>query len=153
MRSDILNSSSNVQGDLNLGNGYKFDSFTSVVTLTAGSVSVSDEAVISCPTGFLPLMCEIVVDTAVTAAVNITDIGPVANPDGFIDGITVAANSTGNKGIFSCNGVGGIGGLSAGSKGTETADEVRVTLSGNATGTAPADNGQVTLKFFGFAPE
>ena len=98
-------------------------------------------------------MCEIVVDTAVTAAVNITDIGPVANPDGFIDGITVAANSTGNKGIFSCNGVGGVGGVSAGSKGTETADEVRVTLSGNATGTAPADNGQVTLKFFGFAPE
>tara|TARA_A100001391_G_C4855508_1_gene220975 strand:- start:29 stop:487 length:459 start_codon:yes stop_codon:yes gene_type:complete len=152
MRSDILNKNSNAKGDLLIGDGLKFDSFTAVVTLTAGAVSVSDQASINCPTGFMPMFCEIIVDTAVTAAVNIQDIGPVANPDGFIDGIAVAANSTGNKGVFACNGAGGIGGL-AGSKGTETADEIRVTLSGNATGTAPADNGKVTLKFFGVAPE
>ena len=153
MRSSSLNSNSSEYGGMNLSNGYKFDSFVAEVTLTAGSVSVSDQATITAPTGFLAMFCEIVVDTAVTASVDIQDIGPVANPDGWLDGIAVAANSTGNKGIFSCNGVGGVSGVSAGSKGTETADEVRVTLSGNATGTAPADNGKVTLTFWGIAPE
>ena len=150
MRADVLNSNSGNHGDLTIVPGVKLESFEAEVTLTAGAVAVSDQAVITCPTGFIALGVQVEDIKAVTAAVSLQDVGPVADPDGFLDGVSgINLNSTGNKGTFMCNGIASWNGAVGSPNTAETADEIRVTLSGNATGTAPADNGLVKLTFFG----
>ena len=60
--------------------------------------------------------------------VNLVDIGDDGNTDSYTDGIAVAINATGFKGVFGCNGVRGITGLTGA---TATADEVEVVVSGD----------------------
>ena len=78
---------------------------------------------------------------------NLVDIGTDADTDGFVDGISVAINSTGFKGFFPCNGVLGMSGGTT-TAATETADEVEVVISGTA-----GAGGVVALKFFGIASD
>ena len=47
----------------------------------------------------------IAVTSAAANNVNLVDIGTDADTDGFVDGISVAINSTGFKGFFLLNGV------------------------------------------------
>ena len=49
---------------------------------------------------FIPMACVVTVTSAAANAVNLVDVGTDADTDGFIDGITVAINSTGFKGFF-----------------------------------------------------
>ena len=73
----------------------------------------------------------ITVTSAAANNVNLVDIGTDADTDGFVDGISVAINSTGFKGFFPCNGVLGMSGGTT-TAATETADEVEVVISGTA---------------------
>ena len=86
------------------------------------------------------------ITTAATNSVTLNDIGTDADPDGFVDGISPAVNSTGFKGFFPCNGVLGMsGGTTTAS--TETADEVEAVVSGD-----PGASGvTMVLKFIGIA--
>ena len=98
------------------------------------------------PSNFIPMGVMIAVTTASTNAVNLQDIGTDADTDGFVDGITVATNSTGFKGFFPCNGVLGMSGGTT-TAATATADEVEVVLSGDP-GAAGAT---IVMKFIGVA--
>jgi hypothetical protein len=79
------------------------------------------------------MYCAVTVTTASTNAVNLLDIGDDADTDSFIDGISVACNTTGYKGMFGCNGVRGNTGLTGA---MTTPDEIEVVISADpgATG-------------------
>ena len=81
------------------------------------------------PANFAPLAIGVNVTTAAANAVNLQDIGDDADTDSYLDGATIAVNSTGFKGIFGCNGVRGLGTGTSGATGT--ADEVEVVVSGD----------------------
>ena len=80
------------------------------------------------PANFIPMCVALNVTTAATNNVNLVDIGDDGNTDSYTDGIAVAINATGFKGVFGCNGVRGITGLTGA---TATADEVEVVVSGD----------------------
>lgn len=118
--------------------------YTATVTVANGASSGTESA-IGIPSNFIPMAVTIAVTGAASNSVTIVDIGTDADPDGFVDGISAAANSTGFKGYFPCNGVLGMSGGTT-TAATETADEVEVVLSGD-----PGADTTVVLKFMGIS--
>ena len=134
------------RGGALLLNSIATDSFTvqtyqATVTVASGNTS-GNEASIGMPDNFLPIAVMVTVDTAATNAVNLQDIGVQADTDDYVDGISVAVNSTGFKGIFGCNGLRGISGTDGA---LTTSDEVAMVVSGD-----PGASGvTATLTFIG----
>ena len=122
----------------------KLSTYSTSITIAA-SGTAHKETSIAIPSNFIPMGVAITMTGATANAINLVDIGTDADPDGFVDGITVAMNSTGFKGFFPCNGVLGMsGGTTTAS--TATADEVEVVISGTA-----GAGGVLALKFFGLS--
>jgi hypothetical protein len=127
-------------------NSIATDSFTvqtyqATVTVANGATS-GNEASIGMPDNFLPIAVMVTIDTAATNAVNLVDIGVQGDTDDFVDGISVAVNSTGFKGIFGCNGLRGISGTDGA---LTTADEVAMVVNSD-----PGASGvTATLTFIG----
>jgi hypothetical protein len=134
------------RGGALLLNSIATDSFTvqtyqATVTVASGATN-GNEASIGMPDNFLPIAVMVTVDTAATNAVNLQDIGVQADTDDYVDGISVAVNSTGFKGIFGCNGLRGISGTDGA---LTTSDEVAMVVSGD-----PGASGvTATLTFVG----
>ena len=134
------------RGGALLLNSIATDSFTvqtyqATVTIASGATS-GNEASIGMPDNFLPIAVMVTVDVAATNAVNLQDIGVQADTDDYVDGISVAVNSTGFKGIFGCNGLRGISGTDGA---LTTSDEVAMVVSGD-----PGASGvTATLTFIG----
>ncbi len=101
--------------------------YQATITVADGATT-GKEASIGMPANFIPMCAMINVTTASTNNVNIQDIGDDGDTDSYVDGLAIAVNSTGLKGVFGCNGVRGITGLTGA---TSTADEVEVVLSGD----------------------
>ena len=118
---------------------------TSIAIAATGTAH--KETSIAIPSNFIPMGVAITMTGATANAINLVDIGTDADTDGFVDGITVAMNSTGFKGFFPCNGVLGMSG-GATTASTETADEVEVVISGTA-----GAGGVLALKFFGLSSD
>ena len=118
--------------------------YTATVTVANGATT-GKESAIGIPSNFIPMAVMVAVTGAASNNVNLVDIGTDADPDGFVDGITVAVNSTGFKGFFPCNGVLGMSGGTT-TAATEIADEVEVVLSGD-----PGADTTVVLKFMGIS--
>ena len=116
--------------------GFKLSTYTTSITVANGATT-GKEASIGMPANFLPMAVSVTVTTASTNAVNLNDVGDDADTDSYVDGASVALNTTGYKGILGCNGVRAMGPGSTTSTGaTTTADEVEVVISGDpgATG-------------------
>jgi hypothetical protein len=134
------------RGGALLLNSIATDSFTvqtyqATVTIASGATS-GNEASIGMPDNFLPIAVMVTVDTAATNAVNLQDIGVQADTDDYVDGISVAVNSTGFKGIFGCNGLRGISGTDGA---LTTSDEVAAVVNSD-----PGASGvTMTLTFIG----
>ena len=134
------------RGGALLLNSIATDSFTvqtyqATVTVASGATN-GNETSIGMPDNFLPIAVMVTIDTAATNAVNLQDIGVQADTDDYVDGISVAVNSTGFKGIFGCNGLRGISGTDGA---LTTADEVAMVVSGD-----PGASGvTATLTFVG----
>jgi enolase len=127
-----------------LTNEMTFSQYTATVTVANGDTT-GKEAAVGIPSNFIPMGVMVAVTTAAANAVNLVDIGTDADTDGYVDGITVAVNSTGFKGFFPCNGVLGMsGGTTTAS--TATADEVELVVSGD-----PGGDTVIVLKFIGIA--
>ena len=118
--------------------------YETTITVANGDTT-GKEAAIGIPSNFIPMGVTIAVTTAAANAVNLQDIGTDADTDGFVDGISVAVNSTGFKGFFPCNGVLGMSGGTT-TAATETADEVELVVSGD-----PGGDTVIVLKFFGIS--
>ena len=129
-----------------LTNEMTLSTYTATITVAASGTS-HKEASIGIPANFIPMGCAITVTSAAANNVNLVDIGTDADTDGFIDGISIAINSTGFKGFFPCNGVLGMSGGST-TVSTETPDEVEVVISGTA-----GAGGVLSLKFFGISSD
>ena len=118
--------------------------YTATVTVANGATT-GKESSIGIPSNFIPMGVMITVTGAASNAVNLQDIGTDADPDGFVDGISEAVNSTGFKGFFPCNGVLGMSGGTT-TAATETADEVEIVVSGD-----PGADTTVVMKFIGIS--
>ena len=118
---------------------------TSITVASSGTSH--KESSIGIPSNFIPMGVAITVTSAAANNVNLVDIGTDDDTDGFVDGISVAINSTGFKGFFPCNGVLGMSG-GATTAATETADEVELVISGTA-----GAGGVIALKFFGISSD
>ena len=118
--------------------------YTATVTVANGATT-GKESAIGIPSNFIPMAVMVACTGAASNSVNLVDIGTDADPDGFVDGITAAVDSTGFKGFFPCNGVLGMSGGTT-TAATETADEVEVVLSGD-----PGADTTVVLKFMGIS--
>ena len=126
-------------------NEMTFSQYTATVTIASGATA-GKESSIGIPSNFIPMGVTVAVTTAATNSVTLNDIGTDADPDGFVDGISPAVNSTGFKGFFPCNGVLGMSG-GATTASTETADEVEAVVSGD-----PGASGvTMVLKFIGIS--
>ena len=129
-----------------LTNEMTLSTYTATITIAATGTS-HKEASIGIPSNFIPMGVAITVTSAAANNVNLQDIGTDDDPDGFVDGISVAINSTGFKGFFPCNGVLGMSG-GATTAATETADEVEVVNSNTA-----GAGGVLSLTFFGISSD
>ena len=125
-------------------NTMSMETYVATVTVADGATT-GKESAIGIPSNFIPMGVMIAVTGAASNAVNVQDIGTDADTDGFVDGISAAANSTGFKGFFPCNGVLGMSG-GATTAATSTADEVEIVLSGD-----PGADTTVVMKFFGLS--
>lgn len=117
-------------------NSFTLQTYVATVTVANGATT-GKEAAIGMPANFIPMAVAVNVTVASTNAVNLNDIGDDADTDSYVDGATIALNTTGFKGVFGCNGVRGMGPGSTTSTGaTTTADEVEVVISADpgATG-------------------
>ena len=85
-------------------NEMTFSQYTATVTIASGATA-GKESSIGIPSNFIPMGVTVAVTTAATNSVTLNDIGTDADPDGFVDGISPAVNSTGFKGFFPCNGL------------------------------------------------
>ena len=128
-----------------LTNEMTFSQYTATVTIASGATA-GKESSIGIPSNFIPMGVTVAVTTAATNSVTLNDIGTDADPDGFVDGISPAVNSTGFKGFFPCNGVLGMSG-GATTASTETADEVEAVVSGDPGATGVT----MVLKFIGIS--
>ena len=126
-------------------NEMTFSQYTATVTIASGATA-GKESSIGIPSTFIPMGVTVAVTTAATNSVTLNDIGTDADPDGFVDGISPAVNSTGFKGFFPCNGVLGMSG-GATTASTETADEVEAVVSGDPGATGVT----MVLKFIGIS--
>ena len=123
--------------------------FTATITVANGDTT-GKETSIQIPTNFIPLGIGVVVTVASANAVNLVDIGTDADTDGYVDGASLATNSTGWKGFLGCNGALGMSGFSPGIAGL-AGDEVEIVLSGDpghGAGGSPAVT-TIVLKVFG----
>ena len=123
--------------------------FTATITVANGDTT-GKESSIQIPTNFIPLGIGVVVTVASSNAVNLVDVGTDADPDGYVDGASLATNSTGWKGFLGCNGALGMSGFSPGIAGL-AGDEVEIVLSGDpghGAGGSPAVT-TIVLKVFG----
>lgn len=118
--------------------------YEATITVANGATT-GKEAAIGIPANFIPMGVTIAVTTASVNNVNLQDIGTDADTDGYVDGITVALNSTGFKGFFGCNGVLGMSGFTTGTSGL-VGDEVELVVSGD-----PGGDTVIVLKFFGIS--
>ena len=125
-------------------NTMAMETYVATVTVADGATT-GKESAIGIPSNFIPMGVMIAVTGAASNAVNVQDIGTDADTDGFVDGISAAANSGGFKGFFPCNGVLGMSG-GATTAATATADEVEIVLSGD-----PGADTTVVMKFFGLS--
>ena len=74
--------------------------------VTVGAAATSGKSAgLVVPAGFICHYVHVVVTTASTNAINLQDIGTDADPNGFIDGLSVAVNSAGDKGTAVANGI------------------------------------------------
>ena len=118
--------------------------YTATVTVNNGDTT-GKESSIGIPSNFIPMAVMIAVTTAAANAVNLVDIGTDTDTDGFVDGISVAVNSTGFKGFFPCNGVLGMsGGTTTAS--TATAEATEIVVSGD-----PGGDTVIVMKFIGIS--
>jgi hypothetical protein len=129
-----------------LTNEMTLSTYTAEITIAASGTE-HKESSIGIPSNFIPMGVAITVTGATANNINLVDIGTDADTDGFVDGISIAINSTGFKGFFPCNGVLGMSG-GATTASTETADEVEVVISGTA-----GAGGVLSLKFFGISSD
>ena len=124
--------SSNTAGSVELKaastNTMTLQTYQATITVANGATT-GKEGSIGMPANFAPLAIGVNVTTAAANAVNLQDVGDDADTDSYLDGASIAVNSTGFKGIFGCNGVRGIGTGTTGATGT--ADEVEVVVSGD----------------------
>ena len=67
--------------------------FTATITVANGATT-GKETSIQIPTNFIPLGIGVVVTTAAVNAVNLVDIGTDADTDGYVDGASLALNTT-----------------------------------------------------------
>jgi hypothetical protein len=124
--------------------GMTLSTYTATITVANGATT-GKEASIGMPANFVPIAATIVVTTASTNAVNLQDIGTDADTDGYVDGVTVAVNSTGFKGFFVCNGALSLAGLTT-TAASATPDEVELVVSGD-----PGSDTVIVVKFFGIS--
>ena len=129
-----------------LTNEMTLSTYSTSITIAASGTE-HKESSIGIPSNFIPMGVAVTVTSAAANAVNLVDIGTDADTDGFVDGISVAINSTGFKGFFPCIGVLGMAG-GATTAATATADEVEVVISGTA-----GAGGVIALKFFGISSD
>ena len=125
-------------------NTMSMETYVATVTVADGATT-GKESAIGIPSNFIPMGVMIAVTGAASNSVTLNDIGTDADTDGFVDGISAAANSTGFKGFFPCNGALGMSG-GATTAATATADEVEIVLSGD-----PGADTTVVMKFFGLS--
>ena len=127
-----------------LTNEMTLSTYSTSITIAASGTD-HKESSIGIPSNFIPMGVAITVTSAAANNVNLVDIGTDADTDGFVDGISVAINSTGFKGFFPCNGVLGMSG-GATTAATATADEVEVVVSGD-----PGADTTIVMKFIGIS--
>lgn len=125
-------------------NTMSMETYVATVTVADGATT-GKESAIGIPSNFIPMGVMIAVTAAASNSVTLNDIGTDADTDGFVDGISAAANSVGFKGFFPCNGVLGMSGGTT-TAATATADEVEIVLSGD-----PGADTTVVMKFFGLS--
>mgnify|MGYP003137691664 CR=1 FL=1 len=129
MRSDVLNQNSlsyAVDKDMT---AYKLATYEATITVDNGATT-GKESAIAMPSHFVPIAVGVTVVTASTNSVNFQDVGSDADTDGYVDGASIAVNSTGFKGVIPCNGVLAVGNPTAGAV-IGTADEVECVISGD----------------------
>ena len=124
--------------------GMTLSTYTATITVANGGTT-GKEASIGMPANFVPIAATVVVTTAATNAVNLQDIGTDDDTDGYVDGVTVAVNSTGFKGFFVCNGALSLAGLTT-TAASATPDEVELVVSGD-----PGSDTVIVVKFFGIS--
>lgn len=125
--------------------------FTATITVANGQTT-GKESSIQIPNNFIPLAIGVVVTVASSNAVNLVDVGTDADTDGYVDGASLALNSTGWKGFLGCNGALGMSGFSPVVAGL-AGDEVELVVSGDpghGAGGAPAVT-TIVLKIFGIS--
>ena len=74
-------------------NEMTFSQYTATVTVANGATT-GKESAIGMPDNFIPMGVTIAVTTAATNAVNLVDIGTDADTDGYVDGASLATNTT-----------------------------------------------------------
>ena len=116
--------------------------FTATITVANGATT-GKETSVQIPTNFIPLGIGVIVTTAAVNNVNLVDIGTDADTDGYVDGASLALNTTGWKGFLGCNGVLGMSGFAPGVAGL-TGDEVELVVSAD-----PGGDTVIVLKILG----
>ena len=116
-------------------------------SLTVANGATTGTTTDTLPTNFIAVSAVVVVTTASSNAVNITDLGVTGDTDGYLDGINVAANAAGFKGHFACNGTDGLVALGGAAVAAAAAPAgLIVTLSGN-----PGSDTVIKVKVFGIS--
>ena len=77
-------------------NTMAMETYVATVTVADGATT-GKESAIGIPSNFIPMGVMIAITGAASNAVNVQDIGTDADTDGFVDGISAAANSVGFK--------------------------------------------------------
>ena len=119
--------------------------FEQSVTVANGATTGTSTATM--PTNFIVLSAVVVVTTASSNGVYLTDVGTAADPDAYLDGMgtVIAINSTGFKGHFVSNGAGGLVDLGAATA-AATAAPATLTLTVNSD---PGSDTVFKVKLFG----
>ena len=119
--------------------------FEQEVTVSNGATTGTSSATM--PTNFICLSAVVVVTTAATNGVYLTDVGTASDPDAYLDGMgtVIAINSTGFKGHFVSNGAGGLVDLGAATA-AATAAPATLTLTVNSD---PGSDTVFKVKLFG----
>ena len=91
----IKNSSGGLTNEMTLS------TYSTSITIAASGTD-HKESSIGIPSNFIPMGVAITVTSAAANNVNLVDIGTDADTDGFVDGISVAINSTGFQRFFPC---------------------------------------------------
>ena len=122
-------------------------------SITVAAAATTGTSTLPIPNNFVPLSVQLIVTEASTNAVNITDFGPSADPNGYLAAVAVATNATGFKGTFVPNGAEGLVSLGGGTTAVrELPATLTVTLSAvPGAGTGSSALTTIKVKVFGFA--